>query len=143
MPNNIAFISGKTRTMDHATKFAQDTFIEFVKALENEDDHYVDFAVKVPFEASSSGVDVENIWVGVYSISYEEISGFVSAEPQYTDKVSKGQNVSIKTSQIVDWQYAYKGKTYGHFSTRVLLQDMEENEVSAVLNALGWETIDG
>ena len=143
LADNLAFISGSSKTMEQAAAFAQQNMDVFWTAMDSGNYDPDGFAVKVGFHHKDAEVSVEHIWVAAPTVRDTGYQGFLGADSFYAETLKAGQPVGFELEDISDWQYTDKGKAIGHFSTRVLLQDMSPAEQKSTLKALKWKTLDG
>ena len=142
--SNLAFIAGSSKTMEQAAEFARQNIDVFWNALNSGNFDPDGFAIKVGFHHDDEAeVSVEHIWVAAPSKMPEGFQGILGADSFYSDKLKQGQPVGFFLDDITDWQYTDQGKAIGHFSTRVLLQDMSSSEQKSILKSLKWKTLDG
>ena len=96
-----------------------------------------DFVVKVGMPTRGGGV--EHIWIDVAGRDGDKISGTLANEPDDLPGLKLGSRVTVKTSQVSDWAYPKNGKFYGHFTTRVMMSQMEP-DTQAKTQAMLWPT---
>lgn len=95
-------------------------------------DHFGEFALKVGLPTKANGV--EHIWVVNPSEENGKITGFLNNEPYdlvdgyaYTDKVE------FTRDDVTDWTYFEGDKYYGHFTTRLLIQDYDVATIASFM----------
>jgi uncharacterized protein YegJ (DUF2314 family) len=73
------------------------------------------------------------MWVEPVSRSTTEIVGRLVDTPQDVDGLKPGDEVRFSPEQVSDWSYMKADKTYGNFTTRVLLDSfgVEERRYAA------------
>lgn len=90
-----------------------------------------EFYIKVPFKTRHDGQ--EHMWVEPVRRSPTEIVGRLADTPEDVDGVKPGDEVHFAPERVSDWSYVKADKTYGNFTTRVLLDSFgaEERQYAA------------
>ncbi|MDU1891737.1 MAG: DUF2314 domain-containing protein [Dysgonomonas sp.] len=140
------YTHGETPQMISAFEKAQETFKYFWRELSWEYRRIVpalDVAyVKVIFTQEVEGDDhpvVEHMWINDIGFDGEVITGTLINDPYQLTNVKNGDVVEVPLSQISDWLFAIRGKTYGGFTIHVLRSGMSDKERSEHDNAWGLD----
>jgi len=80
------------------------------------------FIVKVGFPITQPVKSVEFMWINHLKRDGDTVTGMLDQVPDFRRDLKYRQTVSFKESQIVDWAIRYKGRQYGHFTTRALIK---------------------
>ncbi|MEN3747151.1 DUF2314 domain-containing protein [Sphingomonas sp. HF-S3] len=51
---------------------------------------------------------------------------------------AKGQQVTIRSSEVIDWSYLKDGVMQGNYTTRIVLPHMKPADAAALRKAYGW-----
>jgi uncharacterized protein YegJ (DUF2314 family) len=90
--------------------------------------------VKIGFPTAHGGV--EFLWVGLTGFSDTSVRGKIVNEPEDVPNIHAGQPYEADISKITDWAYFKGGRSYGQFTTRVMLKAASPEERKAQLEAL-------
>ena len=131
----IFFARSDSQKMISAFEKAQDTFKYFWRELYWENRRIVpalDVAyVKVAFSQYVEGLDepkVEHMWINNIYFDGEMVEGVLLNTPNELTNVKNGDRVEIPLSQVSDWLFSTRDKTYGGFTIQVLRSEMTEKE---------------
>ena len=131
----IFFARSDSQKMISAFEKAQDTFKYFWRELYWENRRIVpalDVAyVKVAFSQDVEGLDepkVEHMWINNIYFDGEMVEGVLLNTPNELTNVKNGDRVEIPLSQVSDWLFSTRDKTYGGFTIQVLRSEMTEKE---------------
>ncbi len=83
------------------------------------------------------GPAAEYIWASVATRDADGVVGVLGNVPE-APGYSIGQSVKINEADIIDWQYRKGTRMQGHYTTRVLLDQMPPAEAQEYRTALGW-----
>ncbi len=84
--------------------------------------------VKVGFPITKPVKSVEYMWVNHLKLDGDTVTGKLDQDPDFRPDLKYGRTVSFMESQIIDWAIRYKGRQYGHFTTRVLIKGHPKDE---------------
>lgn len=142
----IFFADGESPKMQEAFRKAQETFKYFWRELSWEYRRIIpalDFAcVKVAFSQQFDGEEsprVEHMWINDIDFDGETIKGTLINDPNDITNYKNGDRVEISLSEISDWLFSTRGKTYGGFTIHAMRSDMDESERVEHDNAWGVE----
>lgn len=126
-------VDGESPQMIEAFKNAQNTFRYFWRELSWEYRRIVpalDLAcVKVAFtQDSDKGLVVEHMWINDIDFDGEIIRGTLLNDPCDLTNIKNGDAVTIPLSQISDWMFATREKTYGGFTIQQIRSEMSDKE---------------
>lgn len=96
---------------------------------------YSNFGLKVGLATHDNSL--EHIWVANIDKSGDSISGTLENTPVDIPNKKYGDRVTFTEDQVTDWQYVYKGKLHGHYTTRIMLLSLdgdEKRQVEALLS---------
>lgn len=79
----------------------------------------------------------EFIWAELISHKGETTIARLINNPRATGFV-KGQQVTVRTADIIDWGYVRNGVMQGNYTTRVILPHMSAAEAAALRRSYGW-----
>jgi uncharacterized protein YegJ (DUF2314 family) len=129
-PNVIIYL-GHSPAMRAAIDKARDTFPEALEAAFQGGARLSDgFSVKVAIPA---GDQTENIWVDSVSQTGDGFVGRFANEPRHLAGKSLGSAVAFDASTVIDWALpTASGKFWGHYTTRVILQNMAPEKARRV-----------
>ena len=85
-----------------------------------------DFMVKVGFPTTSGGH--EHIWVGDIQRSAAGVTAVVQNEPHDVPSIRYGERTTVDEALISDWALTRGGRTYGHYTTRVVIASLPAEE---------------
>ena len=125
--------------MNTAIEEARDTLNVFLaNVLDAKGVSQVDTTLKVAFQVDAAGYDNEIIWVSDFSRNTEgRYIGYLANEPNHMPDKQLGSKVRFTAHQIRDWGYFdVHGKLFGHYTTRVLLTTMPQNQAQPILDLL-------
>ncbi len=125
--------------MNTAIKQARDTLAVFLaNVLDAKGVSQTDTALKVAFQVDAADYGDEIIWVSGFSRNTEgRYIGYLANEPNHMPGKQVGSKVRFTAHQIRDWGYFGKdGKLFGHYTTRVLLKTMPQDQAEPILDLL-------
>lgn len=142
----IFFAKSDSPKMIDAFTNAQNTFKYFWRELSWEYRRIVpalDVAcVKVAF---SQDIDppsepiVEHMWINNIVFNGEEIKGTLINTPNELTNIENGDEVTIPLTQISDWLFSTRGKTYGGYTIHAMRSEMNDKERREHDNAWGLD----
>lgn len=77
------------------------------------------FWLKVAYATPDGGS--EQIWLNRVRGGPEGLTGIVQNQPQNVPSLRLNERAPINVDQIYDWSITRNGRTYGHYTTRVIL----------------------
>jgi uncharacterized protein YegJ (DUF2314 family) len=89
------------------------------------------FFLKVAMPTSHH--DLEYCWVEIVERKSGKIVGVMSNEPEYDVGVKLGDKLIVQPDRVIDWAYIKHGKSFGHFTTRVLISKASKTERAEAL----------
>lgn len=90
-------------------------------------------ALKVRFPVRSNGVETEIIWVSPFLRQADgSMGGQLANAPTYIKNRSIGDLVTFNREQIVDWGLPAMGGQHGHFTTRLVIEQLPKDQAEAV-----------
>jgi uncharacterized protein YegJ (DUF2314 family) len=123
--------------MDKAIADAKATVADFVRAFHAKKAGISHFAVKKPFRTPDGGE--EHMWIEVATERDGVLTGTVSNDAEETKEVTAGQSVTLRLSEISDWQYLVGKRLTGGYTTRYLCSKMTPDERTKMLDEAGIE----
>lgn len=126
--------------MKAAVEQARASLPAFWALYESRDPSRTEFAVNAKMPTPSG--EFEAIWIGVTGHSDGKVGGVLANEPEAMPDKHRGTAVQILESDIEDWSYKKDGKTWGGFTTRVIIPRLpkeQQGEVNAMLSATPTE----
>jgi len=112
--------------MELAILEAKKTLPEILKKLDAIPASWSDVTFKVEFPVTEDRS--EFMWVAFVERKEATYTGILSNDPRYIDYAKFGDAVTFEKSQIADWQYLKNGKLHGHYTTRVLLDELDPEQ---------------
>lgn len=80
--------------------------------------------VKVGYPTAHGGM--EYLWMEVESHRGDAVTGRIVNAPEDVPEVREGERVVVDVVKVVDWAYFKGKKSFGQFTTRVLLVGADE-----------------
>ena len=91
--------------------------------------------LKISFPTAHGGVEL--LWMGLTGWDAKALRGEIVNEPEDVPNIHAGQAYELTDpSAITDWSYIKGGKSYGEFTTRVMLKFADEATRKEQLEAL-------
>jgi uncharacterized protein YegJ (DUF2314 family) len=84
-----------------------------------------DFSLKAAFPRRDGQSGVEEAWVANVARAPDRIVGELAVDPRYLGDLKKGAIMEFQENQVVDWAFFQGEKLLGHYTTRVLLPQMD------------------
>ena len=113
-PSKRVIVPGRDPEMAAAVKKARETFDRFERAFRA--GPVAKFAVKLKLESEETE---EQIWISVTKIDEGVVHGTLENDP-VTIRKKKGDAVSVKKTELLDWLYVTGGKMIGGYTVRLL-----------------------
>jgi uncharacterized protein YegJ (DUF2314 family) len=120
-----------------ATKQARAQLAYFWQHREAPEDDEYDFLLKVSFPPKDGTKEDEQLWVEDLGKSEDIISGNLSTTPAHQGETKKGDEVTFTEKQIVDWAFFQNEKLLGHYTTRVMLPRLPQDQAEAMSSMFG------
>lgn len=122
---DIYNVSREDEDMTKAMETAKLTLKQFDSILLSNNDVYTDFVLKVRFSEKN---EVEHIWARNIKIAKGGYTGIIDNTPEYISSIKLGDTIFIKESDVSDWQYFYKKRVVGSYTTKAIRKHMSEEE---------------
>jgi uncharacterized protein YegJ (DUF2314 family) len=90
----------------------------------------------VKYDANPTG-RAEFVWAEIISHKGETVVARLVNAPR-TPGLSRGQQVTIRKSEIIDWSYLRGGVLQGSYTLRVTLPHMKPADAAALRKSYGW-----
>jgi uncharacterized protein YegJ (DUF2314 family) len=84
-----------------------------------------DFSLKAAFPRRDGQPGVEEAWVENVARAPDRIIGELSVLPRFLGDLKEHAIVDFQESQIVDWAFMGGDQLFGHYTTRVMLPQMD------------------
>lgn len=84
-----------------------------------------DFSLKAAFPRRDGQTGVEEAWVENVARAPDRIIGELSVQPRFLGDLKEHAIVDFQESQIVDWAFMGGDQLFGHYTTRVMLPQMD------------------
>jgi uncharacterized protein YegJ (DUF2314 family) len=94
--------------------------------------------VKVALD--SDGGPIEALWMNELRLVDGQIRGQLVNEPMLFPKLHKGSYIEVDPSRVTDWSIVWRGKHYGEFTTRVMLDRAHPANEADIRAALAGTT---
>lgn len=133
--DNFVIYEGHSTAMREAIDKARGTLTEALETASTGSTAFLDgFTVKVAIPAEQG---TENIWVGDLRREGNAFSGRFANQPRYLPGKQIGSDVDFDQSVIIDWALpTANGKFWGHYTTRVILQNMAPEQARRIRSVL-------
>lgn len=94
--------------------------------------------LKASLPVTQLDVEVEVIWVEALSLTEDgRFTGQLANDPSFMPGFSLGDTVTFARDQVADWSVlSTDGRMYGHYTTRVLLDDLPAAEAAQIRDLL-------
>ena len=96
-----------------------------------------DFSLKVAFPRQDGHDGVEEAWVENIARSPDKLTGELMVDPKYLGSLREGAIMEFSDKQIVDWAFLQGEKLIGHYTTRVMLPRMPEDQAEGLRSMFG------
>ena len=97
-----------------------------------------EFVLKVSFPATNAGRPYhEHIWVDHLRKTATGYEGQLADEPNWMPGKKYGDVVAFTADMIDDWGFERNGKLIGHYTTRVLVKELNPKEAAEIRAMLG------
>jgi uncharacterized protein YegJ (DUF2314 family) len=84
-----------------------------------------DFSLKAAFPRRDGQPGVEEAWVENVARAPDRIVGELSVQPRFLGDLKEQAIVDFQEGQIVDWAFMGGDQLFGHYTTRVMLPQMD------------------
>ncbi len=84
-----------------------------------------DFSLKAAFPRRDGQPGVEEAWVENVARAPDRIVGELSVQPRFLGDLKEHAIVDFQENQIVDWAFMSGDQLFGHYTTRVMLPQMD------------------
>ena len=84
-----------------------------------------DFSLKATFPRRDGQPGVEEAWVENVARAPDRIIGELSVQPRFLGDLKEHAIVDFQENQIVDWAFMSGDRLLGHYTTRVMLPQMD------------------
>ena len=84
-----------------------------------------DFSLKAAFPRRDGQPGVEEAWVENVARAPDRIIGELSVQPRFLGDLKEHAIMDFQESQIVDWAFMGGDQLFGHYTTRVMLPQMD------------------
>lgn len=135
MSENRIFYSEADQDMLKAFQKAQDTFKYFWRELSWEYRRIIPglelACVKIAFSEETEDPArpmVEHMWINEIQFDGDTISGVLVNDPNALSTVKNGDFIEVPMTQVSDWLFSSRGKTYGGFTIQTMRSKMTDAE---------------
>ncbi len=130
--NDMKQVEKSDPVMNAAIADAKKTLPAFIAKLDSSNDALADATFKYPLAGW------EHIWVGDVKHDGEFLTGTLANEPAEPGH-KMGESVRVSLKDVSDWAYRdEKGVMQGHYTTRVLLPQLDAEEATGIKESFGW-----
>jgi uncharacterized protein YegJ (DUF2314 family) len=84
-----------------------------------------DFSLKAAFPRRDGQPGVEEAWVENVARAPDRIVGELSVQPRFLGDLKEHAIIDFQENQIVDWAFMSGDRLFGHYTTRVMLPQMD------------------
>lgn len=126
--------------MNAAIAEAQNTLGYVLAVVSDEDGNFHPaLSLKVAIELASSDPSHEIIWVDTIALGEKGFEGRLANDPNFFDGKT-GDLVKYRYEDVQDWGLiSSDGELYGHYTTRVLLADLPQDQATQIADLLADE----
>ena len=96
-----------------------------------------DFSLKVAFPRRDGQEGTEDAWVENIARDVATIKGELMVDPKYLGELRGGAIMDFSEKQIVDWSFLRGEELIGHYTTRVMLPTMPEEQAEGLRSMFG------
>ncbi|TAJ11716.1 DUF2314 domain-containing protein [Marinilabiliaceae bacterium JC017] len=132
--SDIYYSAGDDAEMIKAYSKAQETFKYFWRELSWEFRRIVPAldltCVKIAFRQETNEANapiIEHMWINDIDFDGEIVSGTLINTPNELTNIKNGDFVQVPLSQVSDWLFSCKNKSYGGFTIQLLRSQMDDN----------------
>lgn len=133
-PDRAIWLDKHDARMEGAIKAGKDSLPTFWRKIDSGDPAIEEAMVKVGYPTAHGGT--EYLWMALESHSAEAVTGVLVNEPEDVPGVHEGQRATVELSRVADWAYFKGGKSFGQFTTRMLLDVADENQRAEIAESL-------
>lgn len=147
-PDPLAFVAKGDAKIADARAKAKATLPDFLRHLENPDSDESHFGVKFRLTPANVAAGTppaddggdEFIWANRLKLTEDgrALTGNLDDTPRKSGFFN-GQAVIIPTEEVTDWGYMKAGVMQGHYTTKILLDQLTPEEASRAKRVMGWE----
>jgi len=87
-----------------------------------------DFALKAALPRRDGQPGAEDVWIDYIARAPDRIVGELAAQPRHLGDLQRGAIVNFQENQIVDWAFFSGDRLLGHYTTRVLLPQLDSTQ---------------
>ena len=127
----IIQVENDDKAMNNAKAEAQRTLPTFLAYLEKPSATVTDLGFKFPLGGA------EHIWVSDVRRDGDTLVGKLANMPAMAGH-SLGEEVKVPLKDVSDWAARVNGKMQGHYTTRVLLDELAPDEAAVIKQNFGW-----
>lgn len=124
------------REMEAATRRAQETLPEFVKALGDTPSSAKGFAIKKEY---TDGRKHESIWLSDVKLAGNDFHAKVSNVPILVKQIKAGDDAFVKREEVVDWMFIDNDTLSGGYTIRVLVHRATPERKRELERSLGFK----
>lgn len=124
------------RDVSHAGEQARGKLGYFWEHFEKPEDGEYDFALKAALPRRDGQSGTEDAWLENIARSPEKLVGELSVDPKYLGDLRRGAIVEFSEKQIIDWAFWRGDKLLGHYTTRVMLPRLDQEQASGLRSVL-------
>ena len=137
---SITNVSPQEKSVNDAIEKAKKTLPDFFARLAKPQPGDSQFLVKIRYDVGSgSEKSGEHIWAQDVVRGDDKVTATIANVPVKIQNLSKGDRVTVPTSQVTDWLYVRDGKYRGAYTVRALLPFMKPDEAADMKKRLGPE----
>ncbi len=115
--DDVAGVDGEDKEMLEAQKKAQDSLMQFIKAIQKREEGKR-YLLKVKL---SEGEEIEHVWLEPVKWNDPGLLGILAVDPVALKKKKKGDTITPLPSEITDWLILSEdGSKEGGFTTDVI-----------------------
>lgn len=131
--DDVEMVQNDDAAMNAAIAEARRTLPTFLARFANPQARDSDFSVKYLLAG------YEHIWMSDLVFDGDSFSGTLSNVPINPD-YTEGQRITGAVSDITDWTWRNGDYTEGHYTTRVLLNQIDPVQAAALRKYFGWSS---
>jgi uncharacterized protein YegJ (DUF2314 family) len=96
-----------------------------------------DFTLKVALPRRDGKEGTEDVWVQNIAQGDSYLEGELMVDPEFLGPLREGAAVEFNEAQVIDWAFLRGEELIGHYTTRVMLPRMPEEQAEGLRSMFG------
>jgi len=132
--DTVVYADPDSAALVQASEQARATLPKFLEMMASPPDGTSEYSLKVAVPAKDGSS--EHIWMSDISVNGDEFTGIVNNDPKDVAGMKIGDRASFVKTDVSDWQFMKDEKLFGHYTTRTMLNLMNEEQRQLVESLL-------